>query len=102
MHGYGVVGAGRTGGDTSDLPIDTPVYRGVIMNVNKLRGYGFIKYPPNNLFFFHQEVEGCEFADLQIGDEVTFQLGENDEGQEVAKHVRREPQPSYSTDSKRF
>ena len=102
VHGYGVVGAGRTGGDTSDLPIDTPVYRGVIMNVNKLRGYGFIKYPPNNLFFFHQEVEGCEFADLQIGDEVTFQLGENDEGQEVAKQVRREPQPSCSTGSKRF
>jgi cold shock CspA family protein len=51
-------------------------------------GYGFISYPPNNLFFHYSEVDNVDFNDLQIGDTVSFVLGNNDEtGQEIAIDV---------------
>lgn len=51
-------------------------------------GYGFIKYPDNNLFFFHEDLENIDLSDLREGDAVEFAIGENDEGQKVARHVR--------------
>ncbi len=51
-------------------------------------GYGFIKYPPNNLFFHYTSVIDGEFAELQEGDPVTFTFAKNDEGQPIAKNVR--------------
>ena len=51
-------------------------------------GYGFIKYPNNNLFFHYLDVEG-EFNELQPYDRVTFEFGKNDKGQDVAKKVRK-------------
>ena len=51
-------------------------------------GYGFIKYPGNNLFFFHEDLENIDLSDLREGDAVEFAIGENDEGQKVARHVR--------------
>ncbi len=47
-------------------------YEGVIININK--GYGFIK-PDNgdeNLFFHTSNLENIDFADLEIGDRVSF------------------------------
>lgn len=52
------------------------------------QGYGFIKYPNNNLFFHYHDVEG-DFAELQQEDAVEFIVIKNPEGQEVAKKVRR-------------
>ena len=52
-------------------------------------GFGFIRYPDNNLFFLHEDLEGMEFADLAIGDEVEFNVATNAKGQRVAKHIRR-------------
>lgn len=70
------------------LPLDdSERYRGEVMNIYKERGFGFIKYPPNNLFFYHEEVEGIKFSHLQVGEEVEFSIGQN-KGQDVAKHVR--------------
>lgn len=51
-------------------------------------GYGFIKYPPNNLFFHYTSVKDLDFNDLLIGDRVEFTLQKNDEGQYIATSVR--------------
>ena len=52
-------------------------------------GYGFIAYPPNNLFFHYSEVENVDFNDLRIGDPVQFRIGVNEEtGQDIAIDVK--------------
>ena len=51
-------------------------------------GFGFIKYPNNNLFFPYQDVVG-EFADLNVGDPVEFTIEQNQQKQDVAKNVRK-------------
>lgn len=50
-------------------------------------GYGFIKYPPNNLFFHYQNLNGVDFNDLQTGDKVQFEVTQNDDGEDVAINV---------------
>lgn len=50
-------------------------------------GYGFIKYPPNNLFFHHTTVENVDFSELYVNDHVGFTLTHNDKGQLVAIEV---------------
>lgn len=52
------------------------------------KGFGFIKYPNNNLFFHYQDVVG-EFADLNVGDPVEFTIEQNQQKQDVAKNVRK-------------
>ena len=49
-------------------------------------GFGFIKYPNNNLFFHYQDVIG-EFTELEIGDPVEFTIEKNNLKQDVAKNV---------------
>ncbi len=51
-------------------------------------GYGFIKYPPNNLFFHHTTVENVDFSELYVDDHVAFTLTHNDKGQLVAVDVK--------------
>ncbi len=51
-------------------------------------GYGFIKYPPNNLFFHASDLINAEFPELEEGDPVDFNIGFNREGEEVAKSVK--------------
>ncbi len=51
-------------------------------------GYGFIKYPPNNLFFHASDLQNAEFPELQEGDPVEFNIGFNREGEEIAKNVK--------------
>ena len=51
-------------------------------------GFGFIKYPNNNLFFHYQDVVG-EFAALNVGDPVEFTIEQNQQKQDVAKNVRK-------------
>jgi cold shock CspA family protein len=57
------------------------------MNMNN--GYGFIQYPPNNLFFHYQDVIEGDFNDIRNGDMLEFTIVTNDRGQEVAKNVRK-------------
>lgn len=52
-------------------------------------GYGFIKYPNNNLFFHHTDVLNADFQELQPGEKVVFTVAKNEQGQEVAKEVRK-------------
>lgn len=51
-------------------------------------GYGFINYPPNNLFFHYTSLLDVDFNELQIEDEVEFTLGKNAEGKDIAVDVR--------------
>jgi uncharacterized LabA/DUF88 family protein/cold shock CspA family protein len=50
-------------------------------------GYGFIKYPPENLFFHYEAVTGCDFYDLEPGDLVRFKIVRNERGEDVAMDV---------------
>jgi uncharacterized LabA/DUF88 family protein/cold shock CspA family protein len=51
-------------------------------------GFGFIKYPPNNLFFHYQNLVGVDFNDLAVDDEVLFTISKNDKGEDVAIDVK--------------
>lgn len=51
-------------------------------------GYGFIQYPPNNLFFHYSTVQNIDFNDLLIGDLVEFRLSYNEVGQLIATEVQ--------------
>lgn len=62
-------------------------HRSTVMSL--FPSYGFIRYPDNNLFFLHDDVESPAFAELLVGDEVEFNLAVNSRGQRVARHVRR-------------
>ncbi|PID90201.1 MAG: cold-shock protein [Bacteroidetes bacterium] len=68
---------------------DDQRYTGVVMSVHANRGYGFIRFPPDNLFFYHEELEGIPFSQLLVGEEVEFSIGHNSGGQRVAKRIRR-------------
>ncbi|HBI80605.1 MAG TPA: cold-shock protein [Bacteroidales bacterium] len=73
-----------------EIIIDEEVKRARILSVNN--GYGFIQFPPNNLFFHYQDVEEGEFEDLIEGDMVEFVIGTNDKGQEIARKVHKVPE----------
>ncbi|WAC11237.1 NYN domain-containing protein [Dyadobacter pollutisoli] len=50
-------------------------------------GFGFIKNPPNNLFFHHSSVVNADFNDLKVGDRVRFAIEKNQNGEDIAKNV---------------
>jgi cold shock CspA family protein/uncharacterized LabA/DUF88 family protein len=50
-------------------------------------GYGFIKFPPNNLFFHYTSLINADFHEIHEGDEVEFYIGRNEEGQPIAINV---------------
>lgn len=52
-------------------------------------GYGFIAYPPNNLFFHQSDMVNADFAELREGDPVQFNKVRIDEERVVAKNVVR-------------
>lgn len=51
-------------------------------------GFGFIKYPDNNLFFHYSNVIDIDFNDLKVGDKVEFTLDKNERGIDIATNVR--------------
>ncbi|GAA4459800.1 hypothetical protein GCM10023189_33950 [Nibrella saemangeumensis] len=51
-------------------------------------GYGFINFPPNNLFFHHTSLLDVDFNELQIDDQVEFRIDKNAEGKDIAIDVR--------------
>lgn len=53
-----------------------------------MNGYGFIRYPDNNLFFLREDLQDAEFSDLHIGDAVEFNVAMNNRGQRVARQIR--------------
>jgi len=57
------------------------------MNMNN--GYGFVQFPPNNLFFHYLDVVEGDFNEIHDGDIVEFTVEKNDKGQDVAKNVKK-------------
>ncbi|MGA0555130.1 NYN domain-containing protein [Larkinella sp. VNQ87] len=53
-------------------------------------GYGFINYPPNNLFFHYTSLNDVDFNELQVDDEVKFRIGKNAESKDIAIDVHLE------------
>lgn len=54
-----------------------------------MNGYGFIRFPDNNLFFLREDLLDADFADLRVGDTLEFNVAMNMRGQRVAKHINR-------------
>ncbi|MBE0642396.1 MAG: NYN domain-containing protein [Bacteroidales bacterium] len=50
-------------------------------------GYGFIHFPPDNLFFHFSNLHGIDFNDIRPGDPVRFRIVLNEDGREVATDV---------------
>ncbi|MGV3538259.1 MAG: NYN domain-containing protein [Rufibacter sp.] len=59
---------------------------GEIMSLKN--GYGFIKFPPNNLFFHFSNLIDTDFNDLHVGDRVEFEITKDEEGNDIAKSVK--------------
>jgi uncharacterized LabA/DUF88 family protein/cold shock CspA family protein len=57
--------------------------------VQSLRnGYGFILYPPKNIFFHSKDLINCDYNSLEIGDAVEFQISMKPDGEPVAKQIK--------------
>jgi len=65
---------------------DDQRYTGEVMSLHN--GYGFIRFPDNNVFFLHDDLEGVEFGTLQVGTVLEFNVAVNARGQRVAKHIK--------------
>jgi cold shock CspA family protein/uncharacterized LabA/DUF88 family protein len=78
----------RKNNHASNLPskVDRSRLQSTVLKTHN--GYGFIKYPPNNLFFHFTEVMDMDFNDMEEGTKVEFIIGQNDEGKDVAKNVK--------------
>lgn len=62
-------------------------HRSTVMSL--MNGYGFIRFPDNNLFFLRDDLLDSDFSDLEVGDELEFSVAVNARGQRVAKEIRR-------------
>lgn len=67
---------------------DSSLKKSTILKLTK-SGCGFIKYPPNNLFFHYSNLVNVDFNDLKEGDNVQFSIDKNDKNEDVAKNVER-------------
>lgn len=57
--------------------------------LNMKSGYGFVAFPPNNLFFHYLDVVEGDFNEIVDGDTISFTVEINDKGNEVAKNVKK-------------
>ncbi|GAB4041060.1 NYN domain-containing protein [Spirosoma gilvum] len=71
-----------------NLADDDPEGRKISTIRSLKTGYGFVNYPPNNLFFHYTSLVDTDFNELQIDDEVEFSIGQNAEGKDIAIDVR--------------
>ncbi|MCU0341303.1 MAG: NYN domain-containing protein [Spirosomaceae bacterium] len=60
---------------------------GAIMSLKD--GFGFIKFPPNNVFFHYSSLRDHDFNDLTVGDMVGFALQTREDGRQLASEVWR-------------
>jgi uncharacterized LabA/DUF88 family protein/cold shock CspA family protein len=65
---------------SSSADDDDTIYEGRIKRIKE--GYGFIVAPQleGDVFFYHLDVTGGDFASMSEGDLVEFKLGKNDKG----------------------
>lgn len=50
-------------------------------------GFGFIRFPPNNVFFHYSSLRNYDFNDLEVGTKVSFALETRDDGRLMAADV---------------
>jgi uncharacterized LabA/DUF88 family protein/cold shock CspA family protein len=75
--------------DSLEEESDSSEYK--ISTIRSLKnGYGFINYPPNNLFFHYTSLNDIDFNELQVDDEVKFRIGKNAESKDIAIDVHLE------------
>ncbi len=67
--------------------VDEERHRSTVMSL--MNGYGFIRYPDNNLFFRYDDLQGFTFDELAINDELEFNIAVNHKGQRVARNITR-------------
>ncbi|MBV6404820.1 MAG: NYN domain-containing protein [Flavobacteriales bacterium] len=75
------------GGPVAAVPVDDTRHRSTVMSLHG--GYGFIRFPDNNLFFLRDDLEDVPFTELAVGDELEFNVAVNAKGQRVAKRITR-------------
>jgi len=61
-------------------------FTGDVMSMHN--GYGFIRFPENNLFFLHDDLLDVAFTDIKVGHMLSFTVATNSRGQRVAKQIR--------------
>jgi len=61
-------------------------FTSTVQNIKE--GYGFINRSPNNIFFHHTALVNAEFADLNVGDVVSYEMSSNDRGEDIAIDIR--------------
>ncbi|QIP12351.1 NYN domain-containing protein [Spirosoma aureum] len=74
--------------NVADTVDDDPEGRKISTIRSLKTGYGFINYPPNNLFFHYTSLIDTDFNELQVDDDVEFTIGQNAEGKDIAVDVR--------------
>ncbi len=74
--------------NVADLGEDDPEGRKISTIRSLKTGYGFINFPPNNLFFHYTSLIDTDFNELQVDDEVEFTVSQNAEGKDIAIDVR--------------
>jgi cold shock CspA family protein len=77
----------ENGEPRSAAPVDGERHRSTIMSL--MNGYGFIRFPDNNLFFRYEDLQGLLFDDLRVNDLVEFNVAVNNRGQRVARNITR-------------
>lgn len=87
-HDYEPGNSYNTGGPFDNNGVFDPNERKISTIRSLKTGYGFINYPPNNLFFHHTSLLDIDFNELQIDDQVEFRIDKNAEGKDIAVDVR--------------
>ncbi|KAA0210592.1 NYN domain-containing protein [Ignavibacteria bacterium CHB1] len=75
---------------TSPTPAVVPEGEKLKSNILSLKsGFGFIKWPNNNVFFHYTSLVDTDFNELKEGDTVEFEIELNKKGEQIAKNVKR-------------
>ncbi len=82
------VGNGNTLKETEVFEVEQngDYYKSTILSLKN--GFGFIKFPENNLFFHYTSLLDTDFNDLEIGDQVEFTKDVSEDGSNVARNVK--------------
>ena len=63
---------------------------GTVKWFNSQKGYGFIEVEGgSDIFVHHNEIQGQGYKSLDEGEQVDFEVRENDKGQHAANVIRR-------------
>lgn len=75
--------------DMEDMPENFDLearHRSTVMSL--MNGYGFIRFPDNNLFFLKDDLLNADFNELRVGDMLEFDVKTKDDGKRVAKAIK--------------